>query len=73
MLIEKYGAVAADWESGPIAWVANKNRVRCLILRGVSDLVGGDGGEAYGKLELFQQRTAEIMQRLLGQLGEWIG
>jgi adenosylhomocysteine nucleosidase len=72
MLIEKYGAVAADWESGPIAWVANKNRVRCLILRGVSDLVGGDGGEAYGKLELFQQRTAEIMQRLLGQLDNWI-
>jgi adenosylhomocysteine nucleosidase len=73
MLIEKYGAVAADWESGAIAWVANKNRVRCLILRGVSDLVGRDGGEAYGKLELFQQRTAEIMQRLVGQLGEWIG
>jgi adenosylhomocysteine nucleosidase len=72
MLIEKYGAVAADWESGPIAWVANKNRVRCLILRGVSDLVGGDGGEAYGKLELFQQRTAEIMQRLVGQLPEWL-
>lgn len=71
-LIEKYGAVAADWESGPIAWVANKNRVRCLILRGVSDLVGGKGGEAYGKLELFQQRTAEIMQRLVGQLNNWI-
>ena len=72
MLIEKYGAVAADWESGPIAWVANKNRVRCLILRGVSDLVGGNGGEVYGKLELFQQRTAEIMQRLVGQLDHWI-
>ncbi len=72
VLIEKYGAVAADWESGPIAWVANQNRVRCLILRGVSDLVGGNGGEAYGKLELFQQRTAEIMQRLVGQLGAWL-
>ena len=72
MLIEKYGAVAADWESGAIAWVANKNRVRCLILRGVTDLVGAGGGEAYGKLELFQQRTAEIMQRLVGQLDNWI-
>jgi adenosylhomocysteine nucleosidase len=72
MLIEKYGAVAADWESGPIAWVANKNCVRCLILRGVTDLVGAGGGEAYGKLELFQQRTADVMQRLLGQLDNWI-
>jgi hypothetical protein len=43
-----------------------------LILRGVSDLVGGSGGEAYGKLELFQQRTTEIMQRLLGQLSGWL-
>jgi adenosylhomocysteine nucleosidase len=72
MLVEKYGAVAADWESGPIAWVANKNRTRCLILRGVTDLVGAGGGEAYGKLELFQQRTAEIMLRLVDQLDDWI-
>lgn len=72
MLIEKYDAVAADWESGAIAWVAKKNHVRCLILRGVTDLVGANGGEAYGKLELFQQRTAEIMQRLVGQLDNWI-
>ena len=72
ILVEKYGAIAADWESGAIAWVANKNHVRCLILRGVTDLVGAGGGEAYGKLELFQQRTAEIMQRLVGQLDNWI-
>jgi adenosylhomocysteine nucleosidase len=39
-----YGAIAADWESGAIAWVAARNHVRCLILRGVSDLVG----EAHG-------------------------
>ncbi|HSV85435.1 MAG TPA: 5'-methylthioadenosine/S-adenosylhomocysteine nucleosidase, partial [Levilinea sp.] len=38
-LRERYGAVAADWESGAIAWVAQRNGVRCLILRGVSDLV----------------------------------
>jgi len=71
-LVEKYDAVAADWESGAIAWVANKNHVRCLILRGVTDLVGAGGGEVYGKLELFQQRTADIMQRLVGQLDNWI-
>lgn len=72
MLIEKYGAVAADWESGAIAWVAKQNGVRCLILRAVSDVVGGEGGEAYGNLELFHQRTKTVMKDLFDQLPEWI-
>lgn len=71
-LISRYGAVAADWESGAIAWVAHKNHARCLILRGVSDLVSTDGGEAYGNYGLFQQRTDEIMARLVGELASWI-
>jgi adenosylhomocysteine nucleosidase len=68
MLIEKYDAVAADWESGAIAWVAKKNSTRLLILRGVTDLVGGDGGEAYGNVELFHQRTMTVMRELFRQL-----
>lgn len=72
MLVEKYGAVAADWESGAIAWVAQKNRVPCLILRAVSDLVGAAGGEAYGQYDLFLERTKEIMAQLLAQLPAWL-
>jgi adenosylhomocysteine nucleosidase len=72
MLIEKYGAVAADWESGAIAWVAKQNGARLLILRGVSDLVGGGGGEAYGNLELFHERTKIVMQELFCQLPDWL-
>jgi adenosylhomocysteine nucleosidase len=72
VLIEKYGAVAADWESGAIAWVAKKNNTRVLILRGVTDLVGGDGGEAYGNLELFHERTKTVMLELFCQLPEWL-
>jgi adenosylhomocysteine nucleosidase len=72
MLVEKYGAVAADWESGAIAWVAKKNNVRCLILRGVSDLVGGQGGEAYGNIDLFHERTRSIMKTLIAQLPDWL-
>lgn len=71
-LVSHFGAVAADWESGAIAWVAKRNRARCLILRGVSDLVGSEGGEAYGNFELFQQRTDAIMRRLLGELDGWL-
>jgi adenosylhomocysteine nucleosidase len=69
----RYGAVAGDWESGAIAFVAARNRVRCLILRGVTDLVGTGGGEAYdGTMNLFTQRTNEMMKRLVEGLGWWI-
>lgn len=72
MLIEKYDAVAADWESGAIAWVAQRNGVRCLILRGVSDLVGAEGGEAYGSMGLFEARTQAVMSVLIRQLPDWL-
>ena len=71
-LIRKYGAVAADWESGAIAWVTQRNNQRLLILRGVSDLVGGEGGEAYGDYGLFLRRTSEIMKHLLDALPKWL-
>lgn len=71
-LISRFGAVAADWESGAIAWVSEKNHVRCIILRGVTDLVSQFSGEAYNNMELFIQRTEEIMPVLIGQLDYWI-
>jgi adenosylhomocysteine nucleosidase len=72
MLIEKYNAVAADWESGAIAWVAKRNNTRLLILRAVTDLVGGDGGEAYGNIGLFHERTKVVMRILIEQLPDWL-
>jgi hypothetical protein len=43
-----------------------------LILRAVTDLVGEDGGEAYGNIELFHERTKEVMDELLSQLPGWL-
>ena len=71
-LVEKYGAVAADWESGAIAWVAMRNGVRCLILRGVTDLVSAEGGEAYGNIEIFHENTKLVMKTLIDQLPDWL-
>ncbi len=67
-----FGAIAGDWESGAIAYVAAQNGTRCLILRGVSDVVGEGGGEAYGNHELWATRTLTIMQRLVATLPLWI-
>lgn len=71
-LIKEYSAIAADWESGAIAWVCSKNGVPCLILRGVSDLVNTNSGEAYGSIDVFHQSTEEIMKNLLVHLPEWL-
>lgn len=71
-LARRYAAVAADWESGAIAWVAQRNGARCLILRGVSDLVGREGGEAYGAADVFEARAETIMRELFAQLPAWL-
>ena len=71
-LVRKYDAVAADWESGAIAWVAKRNSQKLLILRGVSDLVGEDSDEVYGEYELFEARAREIMRRLMEALPKWL-
>ncbi len=69
----EFGAAAADWESGAIAYVAACNNTRCLILRGVSDLVGSGGGEAYeGNLHVFIDGAAAIMSRLIDALPGWL-
>lgn len=68
-----YEAIAGDWESGSIAYVASCNRVRCLILRAVTDLVGREGGEAYdGTLHLFHERACYAMDVLMKSLPEWL-
>jgi len=73
MLKSNFGVVAADWESAAIAWVAKRNNVACLILRGVSDLVDPvSGGEAYGNLDRFAEGSGRIMQILLQSLPGWL-
>lgn len=67
-LRERYGAVAADWESGAIAWTASRSGVRCLILRAVSDLAGASGDETYGRMDLFVASTRPVMRRLVEML-----
>lgn len=71
-LLKSQGAIAADWESAALAWVAQKNNARLLILRAVSDMVSEQGGEAYDNIEIFNQRAQGIMQELVRQLPDWL-
>ena len=70
--LRSLGAIAADWESGALAWVAGRNHARLLILRGVSDMVHEEGSEAYNNIELFNERARGIMEQLVEQLPEWL-
>jgi adenosylhomocysteine nucleosidase len=70
--LKQKNAIAADWESAALAWVAQKNNARLLILRGVSDMVSEDGGEAYNNIEVFNERAREIMEKLIKQLPDWL-
>jgi nucleoside phosphorylase len=71
--LKSLGAIAADWESAALAWVAGRNgATRLLILRGVSDMVSEEGGEAYDNIEMFNERARGIMQQLVEQLPEWL-
>jgi adenosylhomocysteine nucleosidase len=68
----RFGAYAGDWESAAIAWVARLNSTPVLILRGVTDLVGPAGGEAYGNIAVFQANTRKIMAKLVADLPFWL-
>ena len=70
--LKQHGAIVGDWESGALAWVAAKNKQKLLILRGVSDLVSEEVGEAYDNLALFEERTKGVMRELFRQLPDWL-
>jgi adenosylhomocysteine nucleosidase len=71
-LKKEYKAIAGDWESGAIVYVAVRNKTKVLILRGVTDVVSSTKGEAYGNFELFAQRTEEVMKLLFDDLPKWV-
>ena len=71
-LLKSQGAIAADWESAALAWVAQRNNARLLILRGVSDMVSENSGEAYNNIEIFNERAKGVMQQLIEQLPDWL-
>lgn len=72
LLRQRFNAIAADWESGAIAWVCQRNNLPCLILRGVTDLVNEAGGQADANLELYRANTPIVMRKLLDSLPAWL-
>ena len=67
----KYDAGAGDWESGAIAYVAAKNHVRVVILRGVTDVLDGTHPDpTYGNEAVWQAETRKLMVVLVALAGD---
>lgn len=71
-LASKYGAIAGDWETGAIAYTCARNKTRVVILRGISDLVTAQTGEAYGNMNAFTEGANIVMRRLFADLPAWL-
>lgn len=71
--LTQHQAVAADWESGAIAWTAKRNDVPVIIARGVSDMISEHQAEAFNNLSVFEEGTERVMKRLLTQLPNLVG
>jgi len=56
-LEDAHRPIVADWESGAIAWVAERNATPVLILRGVTDLVGANKAEAAGNRPFYLENA----------------
>ena len=67
-IVDRYGAIAADWESAAIAYVAQRRRTPVLILRAVRLDAARNEAEAIGNLPLFHERCDAVMQSLLEDL-----
>jgi len=62
-LLERKGYLAADWESASIATVCKKNKINCLILRGVSDILEKDRKSRKDLQERDYQKNTEFIMK----------
>jgi adenosylhomocysteine nucleosidase len=72
-LTNRYAGLAADWESGAIAFVSDRNNIACVILRCVTDLVSEPGGEVYGENQhIFELRVNDAIIKFENSLPDWL-
>jgi len=65
-----WNILGADWESGAIAKVAEWNKVRCLILRGVSDIPEPHSAGPHVRSLDYEKNTPLIMECLLEMMSQ---
>jgi nucleoside phosphorylase len=70
-MLRTAGVLGADWESGAVAAVCSLNRMRWMIVRGISDVPLREGTEdADRQVNDYRRHTPAIMGKLLRLLPE---
>ncbi|MCK5072393.1 MAG: 5'-methylthioadenosine/S-adenosylhomocysteine nucleosidase [Bacteriovoracaceae bacterium] len=63
--------LAVDWESGAISLVCSINKIKCLILRGVSDIPKSeDHSDREQQANDYKNNTLTVMKSLIGIISE---
>ena len=64
-MLQERNVLAADWESASIARICELNKIKCLILRGVSDIpYKTEGSKAAVQERDYKRNTRNIMRDL---------
>jgi adenosylhomocysteine nucleosidase len=67
--LAEMGIDVVDWESAAIAYVARRNGLPWLIVKGVSDMVSSQG-DAVSLHDAYATGAAEVMARLIATVGD---
>lgn len=71
MLLQEKKVLAADWESASIAKICMLNKIKCLILRGASDIPGKSRKSKEDIQERdYKKNTLIIMRKLFSIIGQ---
>ena len=70
-LLQNKKVLAVDWESASIAKICELNKIKCLILRGISDIPEKRGESKEGIQERdYRKNTRIIMKNLFSIIGQ---
>jgi nucleoside phosphorylase len=70
-ILQGKNVLGADWESGAIGKVCDLNNIKCLILRGVSDIPEEHPSPDHDTQDIhWRKNTPKIMKDLLEVLGQ---
>jgi adenosylhomocysteine nucleosidase len=65
-LLRKEKVLVVDWESGAITKICDLNKVKCLVLRGISDKpVSPEKADREKQTKDYRQNTYSVMERLI--------
>ena len=72
--LRKENILVVDWESGAISKICEINNIKCLVLRGITDMpVSSDQSDREQQTNDYRENTYKVMKKLVSLLPAFIG